>query len=189
MLVFNLSPRIIRSLIYVTVVNFAVVALFYWSQVDSALLGFTRPTLALYGLIATALSFQMTWPQGKATAGYLFLILALAALLEASLRSGHAIERRELLALLVCPLFPAVFVVIETDDWGHVPVVKMIKAAILVIVAWIYVIATVAAQSEIGWVNYLYEFLSINSLAVLVIYAVSPILNAGGGADTSVRRG
>ncbi|MFN3711805.1 MAG: hypothetical protein ACK4S8_14750, partial [Alishewanella aestuarii] len=106
---FHVSRQIIRGLILLSLVNLAVVILFAWFQVDGALLGYTRPTIAIYGLLATILVFRLTWPHGKTTAGYLLVAMALACLLEAAIRTGHVLGGRDLLALLASPLIPAAF--------------------------------------------------------------------------------
>lgn len=184
---FHVNRQIIRGLILLSVINLAVVIMFAWFRVEGTVLGFTRPTIALYGLLATILAFRITWPHGKTTAGYLFIAMALASVLEATIQTGHVPGRHDLLALLACPLIPAILMILDRTGGDPDLRVSVIRASILVVLTWIYVIATLATVGEGGAVIYVYQIASLNSLTALVIYAASPFLQSGGDADASPR--
>lgn len=184
---FHVNRQIIRGLIFLSVINLAVVIMFGCLRVESTFLGFTRPTIALYGLLATALAFRITWPHGKTTAGYLLVAMALASLLETAIQNGHVLDRRDLLILLACPLIPAILMILYRSGGNPDPRICVTRASILVVLTWIYVIATVATMGESGLVIYVYQLASLNCLTALVIYAASPFLRSGGDADASPR--
>ncbi|MFN4062452.1 MAG: hypothetical protein ACK4IA_17135 [Paracoccus hibiscisoli] len=184
---FHISRQIIRGLIFVFVINLAVVVMFAWFQIDGMLLGFARPTVALYGLLATVLAFRITWPRGKTTAGYLLIAMALACLLESSIQAGQILGQSDLPALLLLPLIPAALVILDRPPHDPGSRIRVIKASILVLLTWAYVIATVATVGAGGPDIYIYQLVSLNSITALAIYAASPFLRSGGDADASPR--
>lgn len=182
---FNVNSQIIRGLIFLSVINLAVVTMFAWSRLEGTALGFIRPTIALYGLLATILALRITWPHGKTTAGYLFVAMVLASLLEGAIQTGYFFGWLELLTLLTLTLIPAVLTILDRSGGGPDLQVSITRSSILVILTWIYVIAALATVGEDGAVIYVYHFVSLNSLTALTIYAASPFLKSGGDTDAS----